>query len=460
MAQTNVQAFSGDVEIANGTNHSLTIDASSSLIYNKVLTFTSISADSYNYVGRFSIYAPPAIFSIVDSGSSLGSGSRYSMAKQYGSGNPPIMNALEGSLFTNYTFVWQANGETSYDVWFKPNRAGNYIVYVHAKDYTFPTAPGSPTYLDVLYGLVNLSDSYGGLAHAIIGAPSAYGNASLQLFNNGQVTNNRLTHEAIQLFSNTTPATGDISNVYITMTPSTVNNGYGGYIEGWVKAGTNSGLTIGSVDAGTKYAGITVVGTTANVGIGEVAPAQLLHVRGTGPQLLVEGASNENAVIRGSSGPTYRDKYHEISMGFFALATFGTSNYIDFKVNEGGESNSPSTRMRIRGDGRVGIGTTNPGYTLHVVGDIYSTGNITAYSDKRAKENIEKIENALDKVCTLGGYTYTMKGQKYTGLIAQEVLEVLPEAVTGSEETNYALAYGNMMGLIVEAIKELKEKIG
>jgi hypothetical protein len=109
---------------------------------------------------------------------------------------------------------------------------------------------------------------------------------------------------------------------------------------------------------------------------------------------------------------------------------------------------------------RVGIGTTTPGYDLDVAGDIYSTGNITAYSDKRAKENIEKIENALDKVCTLGGYTYTMKGQKYTGLIAQEVLEVLPEAVTGSEETNYALAYGNMMGLIVEAIKELKQKIG
>ena len=117
-------------------------------------------------------------------------------------------------------------------------------------------------------------------------------------------------------------------------------------------------------------------------------------------------------------------------------------------------------KMRILSNGNVGIGDTNPGYKLHVVGDIYSTGNITAYSDKRAKENIEKIENALDKVCTLGGYTYTMKGQKYTGLIAQEVLEVLPEAVTGSEETNYALAYGNMMGLIVEAIKELKEKIG
>jgi hypothetical protein len=123
--------------------------------------------------------------------------------------------------------------------------------------------------------------------------------------------------------------------------------------------------------------------------------------------------------------------------------------------------------------GRVGIGTTNPGYKLDVngdiyatgnitaySGDIYATGNITAYSDKRAKSDIQKIENALDKIDQLNGYTFTMNDKRYTGVIAQEVLPVLPEAVTGSEETNYAVAYGNMMGLIIEAIKELKEKIG
>jgi len=153
----------------------------------------------------------------------------------------------------------------------------------------------------------------------------------------------------------------------------------------------------------------------------------------------------------------------ELSL-FVAVASSGTNRVATSNLGIPTPLNTP---MALPGQlvvdtptGNVGIGTTTPGYDLDVAGDIYSTGNITAYSDKRAKENIEKIENALDKVCTLGGYTYTMKGQKYTGLIAQEVLEVLPEAVTGSEETNYALAYGNMMGLIVEAIKELKQKIG
>ena len=120
---------------------------------------------------------------------------------------------------------------------------------------------------------------------------------------------------------------------------------------------------------------------------------------------------------------------------------------------------SGSGNIVLNTAGNVGIGTTNPSYKLHVSGDVYATGNVTGYSDRRAKEDIEKIENALEKVEKLNGYTYTMNDKRYTGLIAQEVLPVLPEAVTGSEDTNYALAYGNMMGLIVEAIKELKQKI-
>src|SRR5210317_2301327 len=108
--------------------------------------------------------------------------------------------------------------------------------------------------------------------------------------------------------------------------------------------------------------------------------------------------------------------------------------------------------------GRVGVGTTTPSYPLNVIGNIYGTGNITAYSDKRAKSDIVKIENALDKIDQLNGYTYTMNDERYTGLIAQEVLPVLPEAVVGSEETSYAIAYGNMMGLVIEAIKELRKR--
>ena len=119
---------------------------------------------------------------------------------------------------------------------------------------------------------------------------------------------------------------------------------------------------------------------------------------------------------------------------------------------------SPSV-MTLNNSGNIGIGTTSSSYKLHVAGDIYATGNITGYSDERAKSDIQKIENALEKIEKLNGYTFTMNNKRYTGLLAQEVLPVLPEAVVGTEETEYALAYGNMMGLVVEAIKEIKKKL-
>lgn len=118
------------------------------------------------------------------------------------------------------------------------------------------------------------------------------------------------------------------------------------------------------------------------------------------------------------------------------------------------------TTSNINGDAALYInGTTTVGGDLSVTGSITADGNITAYSDKRLKSDIKRIENALEKLTSIGGYTYMMNGMTNTGLIAQEVLEILPEAVSGSEDTKYALAYGNLMGIVVEAIKELKEDV-
>ena len=91
--------------------------------------------------------------------------------------------------------------------------------------------------------------------------------------------------------------------------------------------------------------------------------------------------------------------------------------------------------------------------------EIISSGDITAFSDIRLKTNIEKIENALDKVCQLSGYTYDMNNKRRTGVIAQEVEKVLPEVVQDREDGYKTVAYGNMIGLLIEAIKELKEEI-
>ncbi len=95
-------------------------------------------------------------------------------------------------------------------------------------------------------------------------------------------------------------------------------------------------------------------------------------------------------------------------------------------------------------------------------GSFTATGNVTAFSDERLKENVETIEGALDKVSQMRGVTYNYKselndGQRGTGVIAQEMQQVMPEVV---EEGEYlSVAYGNIVGVLIEAVKELKEEL-
>ena len=82
------------------------------------------------------------------------------------------------------------------------------------------------------------------------------------------------------------------------------------------------------------------------------------------------------------------------------------------------------------------------------------------------KENIEVIPNALEKVQKLRGITFNYKkdGSRSTGLIAQELEEVLPEVVyteteLDGENPHLAVRYGNIAGLLVEAIKTQQQTI-
>jgi hypothetical protein len=101
---------------------------------------------------------------------------------------------------------------------------------------------------------------------------------------------------------------------------------------------------------------------------------------------------------------------------------------------------------------------------------IWTSGNVTAYSDIAVKTNLERIPDALSKVCRINGYTYDrtdfkpdpetgeMPETRQVGVVAQEVEKVLPEVVSGVEGGK-SVAYGNMVGLLIEAIKELKAEV-
>jgi len=116
---------------------------------------------------------------------------------------------------------------------------------------------------------------------------------------------------------------------------------------------------------------------------------------------------------------------------------------------------------------RLGAGQ-EPQHALHVNGDIRVTGTYLTPSDERLKRDMRAIPSALEKVLTLSGYTYDMddhahshaqtheKSRRRTGLSAQELQRVLPEAVTEDPVTGIlSVSYGDTAGLMVQAIKEL-----
>ena len=95
--------------------------------------------------------------------------------------------------------------------------------------------------------------------------------------------------------------------------------------------------------------------------------------------------------------------------------------------------------------------------TITTGGAITASGDITAFSDERLKSDIETIDNALDKVMNMRGVSYTKQAEKGIGVIAQEIEKVLPEVVTDGEYKS--VAYGNIVGVLIEAIKEQQKQI-
>ena len=178
------------------------------------------------------------------------------------------------------------------------------------------------------------------------------------------------------------------------------------------------------------------------------------------------GQSGQPTYLWGTNDGTSMYVYNpsNFSVNYATSAgTASTSSAVTITYNN--DSNASYQMLWGSGNGVYGTAgiTCNPSTdSLTVAGSITATGNITAYSDRSVKENIEVIPNALNKVSSLSGYTFDrtdIDTPRQTGVIAQEVLEVLPEAVILSEEGKYSVAYGNMVGLLIEAIKELNAKV-
>ena len=182
----------------------------------------------------------------------------------------------------------------------------------------------------------------------------------------------------------------------------------------------------------------------------------------------IKNRLDANTVISGSSQVSLGS-----ASGNIALATQTTGDYVASLVagtgvtlsNNSGENATPTIAI-----GQSVATTATPTFgNLTINGTITATGDITAFftSDKRHKNNIQTISNAVLKVKQLNGVTWewnddvseVTKSTPKTGLIAQEVQQVLPQVVIEREDGFLALDYSKMVGLLVEAIKEQQTQI-
>ena len=137
----------------------------------------------------------------------------------------------------------------------------------------------------------------------------------------------------------------------------------------------------------------------------------------------------------------------------------GSPNHSLFVPKTGDSLNINAAGNGIKFNG--GYGST--GATIDTNGNYFADGNITISgtvsqgSDARLKSDVETIDGS--KVFDMRGVSFTKAGKKGAGVIAQELQEIAPELVHANEDGVLSVAYGDIVGYLIEAIKTLKQEI-
>jgi hypothetical protein len=146
------------------------------------------------------------------------------------------------------------------------------------------------------------------------------------------------------------------------------------------------------------------------------------------------------------------------------LVAFGNSGGTNAAVMSFHRPGAYAINMGLDTDNVFRLGGWSDGairIAISAAGTLTATGDVVAYSDRRLKTDVQTIQDPLQKVQELNGITYKRidSGEVSTGLIAQDVQAVLPEAVTEDINGILAVKYGNLAGLFVEAIKALNKEV-
>jgi len=175
---------------------------------------------------------------------------------------------------------------------------------------------------------------------------------------------------------------------------------------------------------------VTGNGSSGRLGVHTTNPQGALHVyNGSSERFLVTG----DVHVQGSTD----------------LNINGTSRRLSFTAGTGTIRTTTANNLIFQTNS-----TTR--FTISNSGTVTATGDVVAYSDERLKTNIETLDGS--KVYKMRGVTFIKDNQQGSGVIAQELEKVAPELVNNESEYK-SVAYGNLTGYLIEAIKELKTEI-
>ena len=208
--------------------------------------------------------------------------------------------------------------------------------------------------------------------------------------------------------------------------------------------GDGSGLTGVAPIAGT---GIDVTGTTVSV---DATVATVTYVDGEIAGLV-------------ASAPATLDTLNELAAALGDDANFASTTATALGEKLVKASNLSDLTDAAAARTNLGLGT---GDTVQFT-EVRATGDVVAFysSDSRLKDNVAPIENALEKVEAMGGYSFDWNDKQDAyqghdlGVIAQEVQAVCPELVHERENGFLAVDYVKLTAVLIEAVKELSEKV-